>query len=103
MVYFIMSLKDAIKKLESAGFHVAKTGGNFRIWRCGSQVIEDGLDGRGVIGFAKTQTWWKKPLKHFSKRMNRAATRDALKTGKFDRIPRTGETKEKNLRFFLDF
>ena len=96
MLSFLMSLKDAIKKLESAGFHVAKTGGVFRIWRAGGQVIEDSLDGRGVIGFAKTNVWWKKPLKYFSKKMNRAATRDALKTGKFDRIPQSGEMKEKN-------
>ena len=39
---------------------------------------------------------WKNNVKHYGKRKNRAATRDALKSEDYDKIPQQGRTKDED-------
>jgi hypothetical protein len=99
-----MDTKEAVTILESRGWKIYHKNGKWAInhpiygdmvsdWKTKNPLFS----GRELVKFVRTdKRYYKSNVKKFSNGKDRSATRDAIKSENFDKIPQNARTKEED-------
>ena len=98
-----MDTQEAVTILESRGWKIYPKNGKWAIthpiygdmvsWKTENPLFS----GRELVKFVRNdKRYYKSNVKKFSNRKDRSATRDAIKSENFDKIPQNARTKEED-------